>query len=112
MVSERGWSHVAAHLEMAIASIPRPDFDAITNPREIAKRLKSLCKRLRAKLKDIAAEVREMSFHVYSLLVDLSEKLHDLVLRLFEYVSDKVKGFLAWINSLIDGARARFRHSD
>ena len=105
MASERSWSHVISHLEGAIASIPRPNFDVITNPKEMAKRLK-------AKIKDVMEQAREMSFHVYSLLVELAEKIRDLIAQFFEYISEKVKSFLAWINRIIENVRARFRHSD
>ena len=112
MASERSWSHVISHLEGAIASIPRPNFDVITNPKEMAKRLKALCKQLKTKIKDVMEQAREMSFHVYSLLVELAEKIRDLIAQFFEYISEKVKSFLAWINRIIENVRARFRHSD
>jgi hypothetical protein len=112
MSVERSWQQVAAQLQGAIVAIPRPNFDAITNPKEMGKKLKRLCKDLKENMKEAMSEIREMPFHVYSLLKELVERIGDLIARFFKYISEKVKSFVEWVTGILNNVKAKFRHSD
>lgn len=109
---ERSWARVATHLESAIAAIPRPDWQKITNPKEMAKSLKGLCKSLKKQLKEVMQQSRDMCIRVYTLLKQLASKLAELISAFYDYICDKVKGFFKWISGLIQKFKAKYAHHD
>ncbi|KAI5055293.1 hypothetical protein GOP47_0030438 [Adiantum capillus-veneris] len=110
--NERSWARVATHLEGAIAAIPRPNWQAITNPKEMAKNLKQLCKSLKKQLKEVFQEAKDMSHRIYTLLSQLASKLADLISAFFNYICDKVKSFFKWISGIVQRFKAKFSHAD
>eukprot|EP00249_Psilotum_nudum_P029109 c39393_g1_i1 orf=355-744(+) len=105
------WSRVAAHIEAAIAAIPRPPYE-VRYPRDIPKRVKMLCKQLQPKLKKLFEDGKAISLRIYGLLQDLVKRIADVCESFYEYISHKVKRFLKWISDMMHNLVLKLEHLD
>eukprot|EP00249_Psilotum_nudum_P032394 c47845_g1_i1 orf=122-499(+) len=110
--SASGWNRVAAYLEAAVAAIPKPPYEAISNPKELGKRVKNLCKQLKPRLKELFENCRALCQRIHGLLKELVKRISDICKSFYRYISDKVKQFVKWVSGLVQGVTRRLEHLD